>query len=242
MNFLHNLNFRGPKPPFYRRSRHNQSQGAKRDIETASRTQSRLSLEYLRQTQRRAAENADGTQLRRIQNAVRQSQHRANETPEQNLTRRAQIKARMRRNRANRSIGSHSDIWTTLITEMARIRSLSISLRIRVFNLVKFFKREISDLTAGDTTTDSSSPPWELKQNLDRRLSSAYLSSIENVLRRENPFFARFETLGSYQSRNAALFLDCRVESGEIGAELHSGSQTFDSVRNISIKISEINH
>ncbi|PVV02183.1 hypothetical protein BB560_003371, partial [Smittium megazygosporum] len=29
MNFLHNFNFRGPKTPFYRRSRHDQSQAAK---------------------------------------------------------------------------------------------------------------------------------------------------------------------------------------------------------------------
>ncbi|PVV01575.1 hypothetical protein BB560_004002, partial [Smittium megazygosporum] len=37
MNFLHNFNFRGPKTPFYRRSRHDQSQAAKYFFEVADR-------------------------------------------------------------------------------------------------------------------------------------------------------------------------------------------------------------
>ncbi|PVV01272.1 hypothetical protein BB560_004319, partial [Smittium megazygosporum] len=62
----------------------------------------------------------------------------------------------------------------------------------------ELFQGLISDLPLADTITGLRSPPWELK-NLDRRLSSAYLSLIENVFRRENTFVTQFETLGSYE-------------------------------------------
>ncbi|PVU94986.1 hypothetical protein BB560_005900, partial [Smittium megazygosporum] len=77
------------------------------------------------------------------------------------------------------------------------------------------------------------SPKWiindPLEQNLDRRLSSAYLSSIENVIRRENTFVAHFETLGSHENQNNVLVLDCRVENREIAAEIE---QDYSESRN----------
>ncbi|PVV05119.1 hypothetical protein BB560_000363 [Smittium megazygosporum] len=111
----------------------------------------------------------------------------------------------MRGNRANRSIDTHSDRWATLLTEMARIRPWSSSLRIGVCE-------------------DCKVPLLS-----DRRLSSAYFNSIENVFRRENTFFAQFETLGSNESQNAALVLDCRVESSEITAVI---GQNYSESRN----------